>query len=163
MINYTITNSPLGYLLMAATKKGICSVRLGDSKKKLEIELKIEFKTAELVQNNENLRKWLKALMGYLSGRESWPRLPHDVQATAFQRRVWKWLRTIPPGKTYNYAAAAKAIGQPTAARAVARACATNPVALVIPCHRIVPKAGGVGGYRWSPDRKQKLLKLENR
>ena len=162
-ISYTIADSPLGYLLLAATEKGICAVRLGSSKKQLELELKSEFKAAQLVKSDQHLRLWIQALIDYLAGHKPWPLLPYDVQATAFQRRVWEWLRTIPPGTTYHYSQAAKAIGQPTAARALARACATNPVALVIPCHRIVPKAGGVGGYRWSLDRKERLLKLEKR
>ncbi len=161
VIAYHIVRSPLGYLLLAATRKGICAVRLGNDKKKFENELKKEFEAAELRENDKNLRQWIQALINYLAGHKPWPLLPYDVQATAFQRQVWDWLRTIPPGTTYSYSEAAKAIGQPTAARAVARACATNPVALVIPCHRIVPQSGDVGGYRWNPNRKQKLLKLE--
>lgn len=161
IIRYTIVDSPLGNLLLAATAKGICAVRLGSSKRTLERELKKEFAAAQFVKNDKYLGQWIQALIDYLAGHRPWPLLPYDVQATAFQRRVWDWLRTIPAGTTYNYSEVAKAIGRPTAARAVARACATNPVALVIPCHRIVPKAGGVGGYRWDPDRKKKLLKLE--
>lgn len=159
---YTITHSLLGYLLVAATEKGICSVRLGSDKKKLESELKREFAAAELKPHDKHLRKWVQALIDYLAGYKPWPLLPYDIRATAFQRRVWEWLRTIPSGKTYQYAEAAKAIGQPKAVRAIARACASNPVTLIIPCHRIVPKAGGIGGYRWHPSRKQKLLNLEN-
>lgn len=161
MINYSITNSPLGYLLVAATEKGICSVRLDSDKKKLESEFKKEFEAARLMPNDKYLKKWNLALMDYLSGRKPWPLLPYNVRATAFQSRIWNWLRTIRSGKTLSYSQAAKAIGRPTAVRAVARACATNPIALVIPCHRIVPKAGGVGGYRWHPARKRKLLELE--
>lgn len=161
VITYTIAGSPLGYLLLAATEKGICAVRLGNNKKELERELKKEFAAAQLMENDRQVLPWIQALVDYLAGHTPWPLLPYDVQATAFQRRVWDWLRTIPAGTTYNYAELAKAIGQPTAARAVARACAANPVALVIPCHRIVPRSGGVGGYRWSPVRKQKLLTLE--
>lgn len=161
VISYTIVNSPLDYLLVAATKKGICSVKLGADKRELEQEFKKEFRSAQLIQNDKYLQKWTQFLIDYLSGRKPWPILPYDVQATAFQRRVWEALITIPSGKTYHYSELAKAIGQPTAARAVARACATNPVALVIPCHRILPKSGGVGGYRWDPKRKQRLLKLE--
>ncbi|MSR77507.1 MAG: methylated-DNA--[protein]-cysteine S-methyltransferase [Candidatus Omnitrophica bacterium] len=160
---YTITNSPLGYLLLAATKKGLCTARLGDDKKQLEREFNKEFGASKSARNDHYLKKRTQALIDYLEGRKPWPLLPYDVQATVFQKRVWEWLRTIPSGKTYHYSEAAKAIGRPSAIRAVARACATNPVALVIPCHRIVPKAGGVGGYRWDPARKQKLLKLENR
>jgi len=160
-IRYSITRSPLGLLLLAATEKGLCSVLIGASPKSLERELKKEFTAAQLVKSDPHLQRWNQALVDYLSGHKPWPRLPFDVQATAFQMRVWDWLRTIPAGKTYNYSEVAKAIGQPSAARAVARACAANPVALVIPCHRIVPKSGGVGGYRWNPRRKKKLLKLE--
>ena len=160
-IIYTVAYSPLGYLLLAATEKGICSVRLGNNKRTLERELEEEFKDAQLREKDKHLQQWVQALINYLSGHKPWPVLPLDVQATAFQRRVWDWLRTIPSGTTYIYSEAAKAIGQPTAARAVARACATNPVALVIPCHRIIPKSGGVGGYRWRPNRKRQLLKLE--
>src|SRR6185295_17157902 len=134
----TVIDSPLGELLVAANEKGICSVRLGNNKKQLERELKKEFAAAQFRENDKYLRQWVQALTDYLAGNKPWPLLPFDVQATAFQRRVWDWLRTIPSGKTYNYVEAAKAIGQPTAARAVARACATNPIALVIPCHRIV-------------------------
>ncbi len=160
-ISYTITDSSLGNLLLAATEKGVCSVRLGDNKKILENEFKNEFKAATLIKSDKHLRQWTQVLIDYLSGNKPWPLLPYDVQATAFQRRVWESLRAIPAGKTYHYSELAKAIGKPSASRAVARACATNPVALVIPCHRIVPRSGGVGGYRWSPDRKRLLLTLE--
>lgn len=162
MITYIITDSPLGHLLLAATQRGISAVRLGNDQKRLKRELKKELDAAELVENDKHLQKWTQALTDYLAGRKPWPLLPYDIKATSFQRRVWNWLRTIPSGKTYTYSEAAKAIGRPTAVRAVARACATNPVALVIPCHRIVPKSGGVGGYRWDPDRKRQLLKLES-
>lgn len=163
MTAYTITDSPFGYLLVAATEKGICAVRLGKDKKKLEHELKKEFETAALQPNDKYLRQWNQSLIDYLSGHKPWPHLPYDVQATAFQRRVWDWLRTVPSGTTYSYSEAAKAIGRPRAARAVARACAANPIALAIPCHRIVLKSGRVGGYRWQTDRKRQLLKLERK
>lgn len=161
-IRYMIADCTLGHLLLAATEKGICVVRLGDNKNTLERELKKEFTEAQLIQNDKHLSQWVQALVDYLNGHKPWPLLPYDVRATAFQRRVWEWLRTIPSGQTYHYSQAAKAIGRPTAARAIARACASNPVALVIPCHRIVPKIGGTGGYRWNPKRKKQLLKLEN-
>lgn len=161
MIVYQITRSPLGYLLLAAARKGICAVRLGNDKKKLENELKKEFEAAESREDDKNLRQWIQALINYLAGHKPWPLLPYDVQATVFQRQVWDWLRTIPSGTTYSYSEAAKAMGQPTAARALARACAANPIALAIPCHRIVPKSGEVGGYRWNSNRKRQLLKLE--
>lgn len=162
MITYTITNSRLGYLLLAATQRGLCDIRFGNTKKDLECDLKKKFPGARGPAHHKNLRKWAYALKDYLEGRGSWPLLPYEVhEATAFQRKVWDWLRTIPVGKTYTYSQAARAINRPHAHRAVARACATNPVALVTPCHRIVPKSGGVGGYRWSPHRKRQLLKLE--
>jgi len=161
-ISYTIVDSALGDLVLAATEKGICAVRLGRGKKKLERELREEFAAAQFIRDDKHLRQWTQALIDYLAGAKPWPQLPYDVQATAFQRRVWEWLRAIPAGTTYNYAQVAAAIGQPTAARAVARACASNPVALVVPCHRIVPKSGGIGGYRWDPKRKRRLLKLES-
>ncbi len=162
-ITYTITKLPLDYLLVAATQKGLCAVQFGNNQKKLEREFKKEFSAAKLTRNDQYLRKWTQALIDYLAGEKPWLLLPYDVQATAFQRRVWNWLRSIPSGTTYNYSEAAKAIGQPNAARAVARACATNSVALIIPCHRIVPKSGGAGGYRWNSDRKRKLLNLESK
>jgi len=161
-ITYTTTALPLGSLLLAVTPKGICAVRFGHDKKKMEREFKTEFEDAKRGPDDKHLRPWKQALMHYLAGRKPWPLLPYDVQATAFQKRVWEWLRTIPSGATYHYSEAAKAMGHPAATRAVARACATNPVALVIPCHRIVPKAGGVGGYRWKPERKRQLLQLES-
>ena len=137
----------LGLLLLAATKKGICAVRIGDSSKDLIGDLKNEFKNADISETNPDVSEWSKMLIDYLAGNTPWPRLPFDVRATAFQRRVWDYLRTIPEGQTMHYSEIAAAIGQPKATRAVARACATNPVALVRPCHRVLPKTGGVGGY----------------
>ena len=163
VISYCVVGCPLGRLLLAATDKGLCAVRLGESRQKLLSEFRSEFASARHVEGEGALNKWAQALIDYLSGKKPWPLLPYDVQATAFQRTVWEKLRAIPSGETYNYAELAAAIGRPKAARAVARACASNPVALVIPCHRIVPKTGGTGGYRWKPQRKEKLLKLESR
>ncbi len=159
---YTIVRCPLGHLLVATTEKGVCSVQLGDSKTSLKKNLRDQFREAEIMEYTDELNAWAQALVDYLAEKRPWPVLPYDVRATAFQRRVWDHLRTIPPGRTCNYAEVAEAIGRPTSARAVARACASNPVALVVPCHRVVPKAGGVGGYRWSPARKRKLLELES-
>jgi AraC family transcriptional regulator of adaptative response/methylated-DNA-[protein]-cysteine methyltransferase len=160
-IYYSVVKCPLGLLLLAATNKGICAVRIGDSQKDLVDELKNEFKNADINETNSELSEWPQMLINYLAGSTSWPRLPFDVKATAFQRKVWEHLRTIPEGQTMHYSEIASAIGQPKATRAVARACATNPVAIVIPCHRVVPKTGGVGGYRWGPERKKKLLAME--
>ena len=160
-ISYAVVNSPLGAVLVALTAKGICAVRIGENPEALAENLRNEFSAAELVEGQEPFKDWLQALVNYLAGTGPWPLLPYDVRATAFQRKVWDYLRRIPAGETRTYSEAALALGKPGAARAVARACATNPVALVVPCHRIVPKAGGAGGFRWGSARKEALLKLE--
>ena len=130
----------------------------------LEQELHQEFKNAHLQSDDPELQQWVQSLSDYISGLRSLPALPMDVQATAFQLRVWQALQTIPVGMTASYSEIAHQIGQPTStSRAVARACATNPVALVVPCHRVIQKDGGLGGYRWGIERKQKLLDLEAR
>ncbi len=163
IVRYTIVESPLGQMLVAATNRGLCSVRLGESAIALEQELQQEFHNATLVASDIELHDWIQALVDYLNGTRQWSKLPFDVQATAFQLQVWEALRAIPAGTTASYSDIAEAIRQPKAVRAVARACATNPVALVIPCHRVVQKNGNLGGYRWGVNRKQSLLDLENR
>jgi AraC family transcriptional regulator of adaptative response/methylated-DNA-[protein]-cysteine methyltransferase len=160
-IHYSVLKCALGYLLLAVTKKGICDVRIGDTRSALVDSLKHEFKNADIHESLSELSKWAQMLTDYLAGHTSWPQLPYDIRATAFQRKVWDYLRTIPEGQTIHYSEIAAAIGQPRAARAVARAVASNPVAIVIPCHRVVPKSGGVGGYRWGPERKKRLLSIE--
>jgi len=160
-IGYTVVQTAMGHLLVAATAKGISSVKLGDDPALLLEELRREFAHAELDEGDEQLRAWTALLVDYLDGRLPWPELPYDVRATAFQRRVWEFLRTIPAGETMHYSEVAERLGRPTATRAVARACATNPVALVVPCHRIVPKGPGFAGFRWGIERKRKLLELE--
>ena len=160
-ISYTIAGSPLGWLLVAATGKGICSVALGDEAEQLAADLRAEFPQAALTRDETNLLSHVAALVAHLRGELPHPDLPLDVRGTAFQQRVWAELRRIPYGTTISYRALAERIGQPTAARAVARACATNPVALVTPCHRVVREKGEVSGYRWGVARKQALLKRE--
>jgi AraC family transcriptional regulator of adaptative response/methylated-DNA-[protein]-cysteine methyltransferase len=160
-IRYTTVNSPLGFLLVAATERGLCTVRLGETVAELEESLQHEFRNASLQSSDSELSQWTQILVDYLSGHQPLPDLPYDVKTTAFQQRVWEALRTIPVGTTTSYSDIACAIGHPTSVRAVARACATNPVALVIPCHRVVPKTEGLGGYRWGVVRKQALLDLE--
>jgi AraC family transcriptional regulator of adaptative response/methylated-DNA-[protein]-cysteine methyltransferase len=160
-ILYTIIHSPLGFLLVAATQRGLCSVRLGSTAFTLEQELKQEFKAALLQPADVELQQWTQTFIDYLSGICPLPTLPIDVQATAFQLQVWQALQTIPVGTTASYSDIARQMGCPTSVRAVARACATNPVALVIPCHRVVQKDGSLGGYRWGVHLKQKLLNLE--
>lgn len=159
-LRYTIVNSPLDFLMIAATNQGLCSVQLGDSSAELEDQLRNEFCHASIRQTNE-LQEWTRAIVNYLSGNLPLPDLPCDVRATAFQIQVWEALKKIPIGTTVYYSDIACTIGQPTSVRAVARACATNPIALLVPCHRVVPKSGGLGGYRWGVDRKRALLALE--
>ena len=160
-ITYAITLCALGRLLVAATARGLCAVSLGDSDEGLERSLAAEFDTAEIVRDDAALGEQLIALVNHLSGQQPSLDLPLDVRATAFQRRVWEELRRIPYGSTRSYREVARAIGQPNATRAVARACATNPVALVTPCHRVVRENGDVSGYRWGVGRKQALLARE--
>jgi AraC family transcriptional regulator, regulatory protein of adaptative response / methylated-DNA-[protein]-cysteine methyltransferase len=160
-IAYSVVETQMGHLLVAATAKGISAVKLGDDPAALVAELRREFHGAELHEGDAQLTAWTAILVDYLAGRLPWPELPYDVRATAFQRRVWEFLRAIPAGATMHYSEVAEALGQPTATRAVARACATNPVALVVPCHRIVPKGPGFAGFRWGIERKRKLLELE--
>ena len=160
-VTYAIADSPLGRLLVAATPKGICSVKLGDKDETLETELRQEYPAASITPNRTDLARWVNAILTYLSGRRPHLDLPLDIQATAFQWRVWRYLQSIPYGETRAYSQVARDIGRPAAVRAVARACATNPVCLVIPCHRVVGKDGSLTGYRWGVDRKRTLLKNE--
>ncbi|NUM52656.1 MAG: methylated-DNA--[protein]-cysteine S-methyltransferase [Candidatus Hydrogenedentes bacterium] len=162
-LSYTTVRCPLGYILVAATAKGLCHVSLGNDAQTLERDLLTEFPKAVVTRADAAVRDWAKALASYVEGRTAWPLLPVDVRGTAFQAKVWDVLRSIPEGETVTYARIADLLGVPKAARAVARACATNRVALAIPCHRVVPAVGGVGGYRWGTRRKAELLKREQR
>ncbi len=161
-IRYTCADSPLGRMLIAATDKGICSIQFGNSDEELEQGLRHEFPFANRRRDDEAMQSWKKDLLRQMRGQRLNAALPLDIQATAFQRRVWAHLQSIPFGATRSYAAVAKAIGQPTATRAVARACATNPVPIAIPCHRVVRKSGDTGGYRWGMERKRALLEMEH-
>jgi AraC family transcriptional regulator of adaptative response/methylated-DNA-[protein]-cysteine methyltransferase len=161
-VYYTIAQSPLGRLLVAATERGICAVRMGDSDSQLEATLRDEYHAADLQRDDTVLGEWVEAILAHLSGKQPHLDLPLDVRATAFQWRVWEALRAIPYGSTRSYLQVATAIGQPTAVRAVARACATNPVALLVPCHRVIKEDGSLGGYRWGMERKQSLLDTEH-
>lgn len=160
-IHYAARDTVHGVLLAAKTDRGLCSVQLGDAYAPLVEALQTEFARATLVRDPHTLAPWLDAFSEYLAGRARLPDFPLDVQATAFQAKVWQALRAIPYGTTMTYAELAQAVGDPNASRAVAGACAKNPVALAIPCHRIVPKSGGYGGYRWDPARKKRLLEIE--
>ena len=160
-IGYTIADSPLGRLLVGVTERGVCAVCLGDSDGVLEKNLFAEYPQAEVCRDEKTLSPWVAAFLNHLEGRAPHLDLPVDVRATAFQWRVWEELRAIPYGSTRSYSDVARAVGRPQAVRAVAHACAVNPVAVVIPCHRVVGKDGSLRGYRWGLDRKQKLLALE--
>lgn len=162
-IGYTITNCPLGRLLVAATDKGICAVSLGDRDPVLESSLRREFPAAEIRRGGAKLSAFARVIVRHLQDDQPRLDLPLDVRATAFQERVWTALRSIPYGQTQSYREIARAIHRPNATRAVARACATNPVALVIPCHRVVRGDGQLAGYRWGLKRKAALLELETR
>ncbi len=161
-IGYTIFASSLGNVLVAATDRGIAAVRFGDDEASMEDDLRREYPQAELVRDDDNLLPWMTLLSQHLQGHPASASVPLDVQASTFQWKVWEALRRIPVGQTRSYAAIAQAIGQPNATRAVARACATNPVAIIIPCHRVVRSDGAMGGYRWGEERKRALLALEH-
>jgi AraC family transcriptional regulator of adaptative response/methylated-DNA-[protein]-cysteine methyltransferase len=160
-IRYTCADSPLGRMLIAATERGICSIQFARSDGELIEGLKREFPFAVRKPDEGGLQAWVEALLAKMSGAELNAALPLDIRATAFQRRVWTYLQSIPFGSTRSYGEVAKAIGQPTASRAVARACATNPVAVAIPCHRVVREDGNISGYRWGVERKKALLEME--
>jgi AraC family transcriptional regulator of adaptative response/methylated-DNA-[protein]-cysteine methyltransferase len=158
-IAYAVTESPLGPLLLAATDRGVCVLRFGADVRVQE--LRAEFPRATLVHDPAAVAGYTEAVLAYLGGREARLDAPLDVRATAFQQRVWAALREIPYGETRSYSEVARSIGAPSAVRAVARACATNPVALIVPCHRVVRASGDLGGYRWGLERKQALLDRE--
>src|SRR6202163_148990 len=164
-IRYTCADSPLGRMLIAATDRGICSIQFARSDGELLEGLKREFPFAARKVDEGGLHSWVRALLKHMRGKnvDSSSLLPLDIRATAFQRRVWAYLQSIPFGDTRSYSQVAKAIGRPSACRAVARACATNPVAVAIPCHRVVREDGSMGGYRWGIERRKALLAMERR
>jgi AraC family transcriptional regulator of adaptative response/methylated-DNA-[protein]-cysteine methyltransferase len=159
-IGYAIGDGALGKTLIAATERGLCSVILGDSELQLTRELRAQFPAATLLPE-PGLKPRLQTVLSQFTTHPASIDLPLDLRATAFQMRVWEALRRIPRGETRTYSQVARSLGQPTAVRAVARACATNPVALVIPCHRVIGSDGKPTGYRWGVKRKEQLLELE--
>ncbi len=161
VVRFTIASSPLGRMLIAATDKGVCAIQFADSDDELQQGLIREFPFAVRRRDDAALAEWKTSLARLIQGQEAPSSLPLDIRATAFQRRVWEYLQKIPRGETRSYSVVAKKIGMPKATRAVARACATNPVAVAIPCHRVVREDGNLGGYRWGVERKQQLLALE--
>lgn len=162
-ISFTIVDCAIGRLLVARTERGICGIAVGDSDAMLEEWLRTEYPLAEVEASPADVREVCERVAAIAAGEDDGEELPLDVRATAFQWRVWRALRRIPSGETRSYSEVAEMIGAPRARRAVARACATNPVALVIPCHRVVRADGSLGGYGWGPERKQVLLDSERK
>ncbi len=166
-ITYAAAESPVGVMMIGATDRGLCFIQFGNSEEELLVELRREYPAAEV----EPMRKpflpefqaWMAALTRHLAGKQPDLTLPLDIRATAFQMRVWNYLQSIPYGEVQSYGEVAKGIGQPAATRAVARACASNRVALVIPCHRVIRGTGELGGYRWGLERKRVLIDRERR
>lgn len=164
-IRYAAMTCSLGLMLVAATERGLCFLQFGEAEDELVALLKGAYPSASLEPlanaSHPNFDRWTEAIRAYLEGSPLSPQLPVDVAATAFRQRVWQYLRTIRAGEVRSYAEVAADLGQPTATRAVASACAANPVAVLIPCHRILRSDGRLGGYRWGLDRKRALLALE--
>jgi AraC family transcriptional regulator, regulatory protein of adaptative response / methylated-DNA-[protein]-cysteine methyltransferase len=160
-IGYAVTNSALGSILVAATSRGVSAVYLGDSEAKLVQELRDEYPRAQISSADNSFERWVKEIVHRVDGKPPRVELPLDLQATAFQRRVWQELQQIPRGTTKTYTQVARALGNPKAVRAVARACATNPVSIIVPCHRVIRQDGNLAGYRWGLGRKESLLAKE--
>jgi AraC family transcriptional regulator, regulatory protein of adaptative response / methylated-DNA-[protein]-cysteine methyltransferase len=160
-IGYTIAKSPLGKVLVAATERGVSAVYLGDAENAMVAELREEYPRAEIAPATDSFRRWVSEIVQRIEGQQPRMELPLDLQATAFQRRVWQELQRIPRGRTRTYSQVARSLGQPKAVRAVARACATNPVSVVVPCHRVIREDGSMAGYRWGLSRKEQLLAQE--
>jgi len=160
-IVFTTAGSSLGRLLVALTERGVCAVKIGEHDEEMEEELRREFFAAEIDRVDSTLQKTVEDVLNLIENKTPHPNLPLDIRATAFQRQVWEKLKSIPYGQTMSYAEVAKAIGNPGAVRAVGRACGSNPVALVIPCHRVVREDKSLGGYRWGLERKKKILERE--
>jgi AraC family transcriptional regulator, regulatory protein of adaptative response / methylated-DNA-[protein]-cysteine methyltransferase len=160
-VRFTLVDSSLGRILVAATDLGVCAVALGGEDAALEAALRAEFPNAELRRDDDSLRSWADVVVRHAEGEHPGLAVPLDLQGTAFQMRVWQALRAIPAGETRTYAEVAAAIGQPSATRAVAGACARNKAALLVPCHRVVRTDGEPGGYRWGIERKRRLLERE--
>jgi AraC family transcriptional regulator, regulatory protein of adaptative response / methylated-DNA-[protein]-cysteine methyltransferase len=160
-IGYAIAKSPLGKVLVAATERGVSAVYLGDTESGLIAELRSEYPHAEIAPAPDSYQRWVREIVHRIEGKQPRLELPLDLQATAFQRRVWQELQRIPRGTTRTYSEVARALGRPQAVRAVARACATNPVSIVVPCHRVIRQDGNLAGYRWGLSRKEQLLEQE--
>jgi len=160
-IRYTLAKSSLGEVLVAATERGVSAVYLGEKGARLAGELRQEYPRAEIAAAKGAFSEWVEEIVARVEGQAPRRELPLDLQATAFQRRVWRELQRIPRGSTRTYSQVARSLGKPNAVRAVARACASNPVSIVVPCHRVVRSDGNLAGYRWGIPRKQALLERE--
>jgi AraC family transcriptional regulator of adaptative response/methylated-DNA-[protein]-cysteine methyltransferase len=162
-IHYATSGNGSERFLVAGTSRGVCALYMGENDAQLEAGLRREYPEAAIYRNPRRVSRWVREISRHLAGRQPQLDLPLDVPGTAFQRRVWATLRAIPYGETRSYTDVARQLGRPQARRAVARACATNPVSLVIPCHRVIRGDGGLGGYGGGEKRKQALLDREKR
>ena len=162
-ITYSIVTSPLGLLLVARTERGLCAVEFGSSAATLEAALRRAYSSATARRDDAALARWVEVLLRHLDGAAPRLDVPVDVAGTPFQERVWEALRAIPAGATRSYGEIARGLDGPATAQEVAQACAANPVALVVPCHRVVRSDGTPGGYRWDGWRKRALLAREAR
>jgi AraC family transcriptional regulator of adaptative response/methylated-DNA-[protein]-cysteine methyltransferase len=160
-IRFATVETPLGFALVAATSRGICMTALGDDREALIAAMRRRFPAAEIVADDAGLEDWANRIVGFITHPDRALDLPLDIQGTAFQAQVWRALQKIPVGKTATYTEIAAALGRPKAVRAVARACAENKLALLIPCHRVIRRDGELGGYRWGLERKRALLARE--
>ena len=160
-ISFSVRKTALGHVLIATTEKGVCTISFGDDAAKLESDLRQEFHAAEITRDDRSVRNYLDAISDHVAGNEFLTSIPIDIHATAFQAKVWQFLRATKPGETLTYSGLAAQLGQPSASRAVARACASNRVAIAIPCHRVVAASGDLSGYRWGVNRKRLLLSRE--
>ena len=161
MIRHAVGHSTLGVVMVAATPRGVCAILLGDDPDELAADLQARFPRAKLQPGDAGFGDWVEQVVAHVDAPGTGLALPLDIRGTAFQRRVWEVLRTIPPGSTLSYAGVAARLGEPNAARAVASACAANKLAVAIPCHRVVAADGGLAGYRWGVPRKRALLERE--
>jgi AraC family transcriptional regulator of adaptative response/methylated-DNA-[protein]-cysteine methyltransferase len=160
-IRFAVAKSYLGWVLVAATERGICVIDFGDRPETLRERLLVRFPKAILRDDDRDFAAWVARVLAFIEAPSRGLDLPLDIHGTAFQQRVWRALQAVPPGSTATYAEVARRIGSPTAVRAVAGACASNPIAVAIPCHRIIRSDGNFGGYRWGVARKRALVARE--
>ena len=162
-ISYRIVSSSLGYILIANNDRGICSINLGDSPENLIFSLAEEFTQATITQEDSSYQDYQEQILSYIAGKKFNLEFPLALQGTLFQQQVWQSLQRIPYGETRTYGEIASDLGKPTASRPVGNACSANPIALIIPCHRVIRSDRSLGNYRWGIERKQKLIELETK